>query len=116
MYYKRFHQKYLDMAIAKETVTMEQIAHIIRFYEKDEFILHGIENVNKLKSVIPNVEEINYEPDKDLYFIKINEWPHLKEMCLKFAIRNPCKWIYVTETDDTILFHYHIDLYTIEFH
>jgi hypothetical protein len=104
------------VAIAKETVTTEQVARILNFYERDLFILRGQENVNRLTSIIPDLTQIAYNAIENLYSIKVNSWPQLKSMCLKFAPKKPCEWIYITETDDLcILFHYSVDTYTIYF-
>lgn len=113
MYYKRFTQKDLDSAIAKEVITNEHIALILNFYEKNVFALQGILNVEKLLSVIPETTQIDYDANLDLYLMQVREWPYLKPMCLKFAPQKPYRWIYITEDDNRILFHYHLDTYSI---
>jgi hypothetical protein len=113
MYYKRFTKKDLDVAIANEVISMEQVGIISYFYEKDIFILRGRDNVDKLKTVIPNVIQEKSDVEQNLFFMQVVTWPYLKLMCLKFAPRKPCRWIYVAENPDTLLFEYRIDDYSI---
>lgn len=114
MYYKRFSQKDLDLAIANESITTEHVARILNFYKKDIFVLKGSQSVEIIKSIIPDVTQIDYQAEEDLYYLQVNSWPHIKPMCLKFARQNPCRWIYVTQDDDKILFQYDLDTYVVE--
>lgn len=114
MYFKRFSQKDLDLAIAKESITTEHVARILNFYKNDVFVLKGLSSVQSLRSVIPDVTQIDYHQEQDLYYVKVQSWPHIKTMCLKFARKNPCQWIYVTQDDDQLLFRYNLDTFTLE--
>lgn len=114
MYYKRFTPKDLDIAIAKELITTQQQAFIIKFYEEDTFILRATEEVTKLQSVIPDVDIVEYNTAQNLCFVRVNAWPHLKIMCLKFAPSKPYKWKYVAEEDEVLLFKYDLNTFSIK--
>lgn len=114
MYYRRFDKEALDFALGTETITHEQYQLILDLYQTDMIIIKGEEGVEILRSFIPNIEQIDYEPDQDLYFIYILAWPHHKRMCLKFAHKDPCKLKYVQEMDDDhTLFEYRLDTFSI---
>lgn len=114
MYYRRFDKETLDFALACETITHEQYQLILEVFETDTIVLKGQEGVETLRSFIPDIEQVDYEPDHDLYFIHIRNWSHLKPMCLKFAPKNPCMMKYVQETDDElVLFEYHLHTFSI---
>lgn len=113
MYYGRFTEQALKVAHGKGVVTTEHFALITNFYKTDVFILRGQEMVERLKTIIPNVTEQSYDPEQDLYFIHVDEWPHFKPICLLFAFSKPCRWMYKTEDHETVLFEYHIDTFSI---
>ncbi|GFV81421.1 uncharacterized protein TNCV_3210401 [Trichonephila clavipes] len=112
MYFRRYMESIAEKAHALQTITMEQYARILQFYEEDIFVIAGQKGVNTLQSFIPHLEQTHYDSTKDLYFIKVQEWPHLKHMCLKCAQSNPCIWKYFTEQDEE-LFEYRIDTFSI---
>lgn len=114
MYFKRFSQKDLDFAIANESITTEHVSRILKFYKNDVFVLKGLHSVKTLQSVIPDITEIDHNEEENLYYMQVRSWPHIKTMCLKFAKKNPCQWIYVTQDDDQVLFRYNLDTYLIE--
>lgn len=114
MYYKRYCQKDLDLAIANESITTEHVARILKFWKNDVFILKGKDSLDALKSVIPNLTHVDRDSEQDLYYVQVTSWPHIKTMCLKFARKNPCRWIYVTQDDDKVLFRYDLDSYNLE--
>lgn len=114
MYYKRFNQKDLDIAMANESITVENMRSILQFYHSNIFILKGMSSVQTLQSVLPDSSVINYIEEDDLYHVRINSWPHIKPMCLKFARKNPCKWIYVTQDENQLLFKYDLSDHLIE--
>lgn len=99
------------MAIAQESITTEHVARILKFWKNDLFVLKGTESVDALKSVIPDLTLV--EQDQDLYTMRVDAWPHIKNMCMMFAPKNPCRWIYVTQDDDEILFRYDLDSYKL---
>lgn len=112
-YFKRFNQKDLDLAIANESITIEHVARILKFYNNDIFIVKGLASVQLLQSVIPDVFQIEHQVEEDLYHMHVETWPHIKPMCLKFARKNPCQWIYVTQDDDRVLFRYDLDTFLL---
>lgn len=114
MYYRRFATGTFEFALALETITHEQYQRILDLYEHDSIVIKGIEGVEFLQSVVPDVTVTQHKPEQDLYFVHIDRWPHLKYMCLKFASKNPCRFIYVEEMDDErVLFEYHLDTCSI---
>ncbi|GFQ76187.1 uncharacterized protein TNCT_206351 [Trichonephila clavata] len=112
LYFCRYVESIVEKAHALQTITMEQYARILQFYEEDIFVIAGQEGVDSLRSFIPHLEQTCYDSSKDLYFMKVKEWPHLKFMCLKCAPSNPCIWKYFTEQDEE-LFEYRIDTFSI---
>lgn len=112
MYYRRFSQVIVDTAVAVNSITLEQYALIHEFYNKDTFFLQGKKNVELLETFIPKLEQIKYDENRDLYQIKVLEWPYHKIMCLKCANSNPCKWKYFDEQYKEV-FEYHIDQFSI---
>lgn len=112
LYFKRYSEAVVEKAHALEIITTEQYACILKFYDENTFIIEGQAGVDSLKSFIPQVEQVDYIADKDLYCLQVKEWPHLKVMCLKCAPSNPCIWKYFDEEDNE-LFEYRIDTYSI---
>ena len=115
MYFKRFSQKDLDMAIANESITTEHVARILKFYHENTFVLKDLETIQKLQTIIPDITPIDQDIYENLYFYQVHSWPHIKPMCLKFSKQNPCLWIYVTQDEDQLLFTYDLDSYNITF-
>lgn len=112
LYYRRYSDSIVERAYALENITTEQYALILKFHDEDMFIIQGQESVDTLRSVIPNIDQTNYDADRDLYFLHVNEWPYLKIMCLKCAHSNPCLWKYFDEEDNE-LFEYRMDTFSI---
>ncbi|GFV31330.1 ribonucleoside-diphosphate reductase subunit M2 [Trichonephila clavipes] len=88
MYFRRYMESIEENAHALQTITMEQYSRILQFYEEDIFVIAGQKGVNTLRSFIPHLEQTHYDSTKDLYFIKVQEWSHLKHMCFKCAQSN----------------------------
>ena len=114
MYYGRFSRKSLDAAVANEVITPEERVQIENFYESNTFILKGKEAVDILRSAIPDITQINYDSEQDLYFMQVEKWPHIKEMCLKNARIKPCNWKYVRQDDQETIFEYYLNTYSIK--
>lgn len=112
MYYRRFVKEIAEGAHALLSITTEQYIRILDFYDSDTFILKGQAAVNILRFHIPEVEQIKYDEDNDLYSMKVLEWPHHKKMCLFCKNQNPCKWKYLDDKYNE-LFDYHIDTFSI---
>lgn len=112
MYFRRYTQAIVDRANALQTITTEQYALILSFYDSDTFYIKGKEGLDILTSCLPNVQQVKYIEDQDIYSMKILEWPYLKVMCLKCAPSNPCIWKYFDEMDNEV-FEYHIDQFLI---
>ena len=113
MYYGRFSRKSLDEAVANEVITPEERVQIENFYESNTFILKGKPAVDTLRLAIPDIVQVNYDSEQDLYFMRVEKWPHIKEMCLRNARTKPCNWRYVNQDDQQTIFEYHLDKYSI---
>ncbi|GBO43643.1 hypothetical protein AVEN_224796-1 [Araneus ventricosus] len=111
VYFKRFTEDIPGKSHALQTITTEQYASILRFYELDEFILRGEDSVDLLRSVIPYSEIIKQDSPQDLYYAKVLNWPYLKVMCLKCANNNPLLWKYDEQENE--LFEYRLDTFSI---
>lgn len=114
MYYARFSQTSLDIAVANEIITPEERVQIETFYNSDTFILKGKDAVDNLKTVIPDIVQVEYDSEQDLYFMRVEKWPHIKEMCLRNAKMKPLNWRYVTQDDQRTLFEYYLDTHSIQ--
>lgn len=112
LYFRRCTESIVDKAHALETITTEQYVKILAFYNEDVFMIHGQDGMETLRSIIPRIEQKDYDAEKDMYLLKVLEWPHLKVMCLKCAPSNPCIWKYFDEEDHE-LFEYRIDTCSI---
>ncbi|GFW02221.1 hypothetical protein TNCV_4487561 [Trichonephila clavipes] len=71
MYFRRYMESIVEKAHALQTITMEQYARILQFYEEDIFVIAGQNGVDVLRSFIPHLEQTHYDSTKDLYFIKV---------------------------------------------
>lgn len=114
MYYGRFSQTSLDIAVANEIITPEERVQIENFYESNTFILKGKDAVDSLKTVLPDIVQVKYDSEQDLYFMRVEKWPHIKQMCLRNARIKPLNWRYVTQNDQRTLFEYYLDTYSIQ--
>lgn len=112
LYFKRYTDIIAETAHALQIITTDQYALIMHFYEKDEFVLRGTDNVDILSRYIPKTKIIRHDSTKDIYFVRVLEWPHLKVMCLKCAPSNPCIWKYFDESEKE-LFEYRLDTFSI---
>lgn len=105
----------MDTSVANEIITPEDRVKIENFYDSNTFILKGKEAVETLRFAIPDIVETKYDSEKDLYFMRVEKWPYIKQMCLKFARSKPCYWKYVTKDNRTV-FEYYLDTHTIKSH
>lgn len=112
LYFKRFVKADAGKAHALQTITTDQYALILSFYEDNKFVLRGEDSVNLLRSFIPKIEIIDQDVIQDLYHVRVLEWPYLKVMCLKCAATNPCIWKYYDEEENE-LFQYRLDTFSI---
>ncbi|GFQ90167.1 hypothetical protein TNCT_734771 [Trichonephila clavata] len=64
-YFRRYMESILEKAHALQTITMEQYARILQFYEEDTFVIAGQEGVDTLRSFIPHLEQTRYDSSKD---------------------------------------------------
>ena len=112
LYFRRYTESVVERAHALEIITTQQYALILKFYNKDLFILEGHDAVDTLRTFIPDLEEIDYDVQKNLYILHVKTWPHLKVMCLKCAPSNPCIWKYFDEQDNE-LFEYRMNTFSI---
>lgn len=93
---------------------MNQAVRILKFQEDNIFIIKGIEGVKILQSIIPDSSQVDFNADKDLYYIQVHSWPHIKLMCLQARYNNPCKYRYVTQDEEEPLFTYDIDTFSLQ--
>lgn len=112
MYYKRFCRSDIDSKLSIEIITHDQYRQILNVFDNDIFLIRGREGVDVLQSVIPDCTQMDHDADRDLYYIHVDTWPHLKDMCLKYAPKKPY-WIKYVDEEGDDLFEYHLDTYSI---
>lgn len=87
-------------AIVHQTIKLQDLTFILRFFKDDTFFLKTEEDVEKLKTIFTDVEEAVYHEErrKRYYTVQVKSWPHPKETSLLARIDDPSHWIY---TDDS---------------
>lgn len=113
MEYTRVTSQIWNLILKKSNVTADDLNYINILYNSDTFYMKGLNNVEKLKSVISAVEIKKHDIENDIYCAHVKKWPQLKDLCLLVNRKNPNKWIYVTEQKAEILFEYDIASFSI---
>lgn len=112
-YYRRFYEPSIKKAHALGIIDTNQFDYIYKFYKSNEIFIRDQSSLNVFQSFIPNIEILE-TTNNNFILVKVNEWPHPKEMCLKFVERNPLLWQYVSvEDDEQVLFNYNCETYSV---
>lgn len=111
MYYRRFYKPAIVKAHNLRQLTNSQYMYLLDMYESNKFIICDQNSLDIFTNVIPEV--FIEKNDKGFYEVTVQTWPHLKNMCLKFAQSNPLKWKYVSESDESDLFYYDAQDYLV---
>lgn len=109
--YFEFHKDYFNSSIFNETLQIEDTDLVKNFWKKDTFYLKTQGDVDKLLTVISNVD-VNYDEVKRYFTVKVNAWPYPKTTCLLTKKIDPSKWIYKNSLGE-LLFHYNQTLLKI---
>lgn len=96
-YFCRFHQSILDEALHKKCITTDEHGLIQKFWY--DSLLYDLS-----KEDVTYLESFNLKLDISENIVKIESFPHLKQMCLKVCKKNPKMWKFEDEIEGNFLF------------
>lgn len=91
--YVQFNGKVFSESIFNETLKIHDTDLVKNFWKKDTFYLETQEDVDKLLTVITDVES-EYDAVNRYFTVKVNTWPYPKTTSLLAIKKDPSKWVY----------------------
>jgi hypothetical protein len=110
MYYKRYDYYEVLRALHMHLITPEQYEEIQSLIKNDTLKIKNERSLEIFSRFVPDYDVLSSSEPIE---IKVRHWPHLKDMCLKFAHRDPCRWSYVTQDEEKELFFYTLEDYSV---